>query len=129
MELLRPWKLASLLTGIALLIYGAHYYDAPDWDVRFSIIQALETYLVAAWSLRVVLDRQWRWLPLAVFAAWFTVDGSYWIYWSIVDPEALAFMRWANFFASLSLYGMCGVLWLWQGTLRELVVAIRREVA
>lgn len=30
-------------------------------------------------------------------------------------------MRDANFFASLSLYGMCGILWLYRGSLRELV--------
>jgi hypothetical protein len=29
-------------------------------------------------------------------------------------------MRAANFFASLSLYGACGVIWLWNGSLREL---------
>jgi len=29
-------------------------------------------------------------------------------------------MHVCNFFASLSLYGMCGVIWLYHGSLREL---------
>jgi hypothetical protein len=29
-------------------------------------------------------------------------------------------MREANFFASLSLYGICGVLWLYRGSLLDL---------
>ena len=30
-EYLRPWKLATLAFGIALLIAGSFYYEAPDW--------------------------------------------------------------------------------------------------
>ena len=33
---------------------------------------------------------------------------------------ALELMREVNFPASLSLYGLCGVLWLYRGSLREL---------
>jgi hypothetical protein len=132
-ELYRPWKLTSLAAGVGLLVVGARYVGAPDWDITFSVIQGLETYLTAAWSMRVLLDRRWRWVPLAGFVTWFVVDGSYWIYWSIVDPEALALMRDANFWASLPLYGICGVLWLWNGSLKDLargaVAAWRAEVA
>ena len=34
-------------------------------------------------------------------------------------------MRDANFFASLSLYGMCGLIWLYRGSLRH----VRRHLA
>jgi hypothetical protein len=61
-----------------------------------------------------------------LFATWFTVDGCYWIYWHFTNPVALEQMREANFPASLSLYGMCGVLWLYQGSLKELVKDVRR---
>jgi hypothetical protein len=54
-----------------------------------------------------------------LFLTWFTVDGCYAIYWHYINPLALSLMRDANFFASLSLYGFCGVLWLYQGSLRE----------
>ena len=124
-EYLRPWKLATLALGIALLIAGAFYYQAPDWDIPISFIMAILAYLTAPWSLRVLLERRWRLLPLALFYTWFTVDGCYALYWHFKDPAALAVMREANFPASLSLYGICGVLWLYRGSLGEMWKAKR----
>ncbi len=120
-EYLRPWKLFTLAAGLFLLVVGALLDIAPDWDVPISIIMALLAYLTAPWSLRVLLHRRWRWLPLALLATWFTVDGCYALYWGWRDPHALALMRAYNFPASLALYGLCGVTWLYRGTLRELV--------
>ena len=57
-EYTRPWKLFSLAIGIALLIAGAFYYDAPDWDVPISLIMGLLAYLTAPWSMRVMLERR-----------------------------------------------------------------------
>jgi hypothetical protein len=104
---------------VALLIAGSFYYEAPDWDIPISLIMALFAYLFAPWSLRVVIGRNWRRLPLALFLTWFTVDGCYWLYWRWKNPVALELMRDANFLASLALYGICGVLWLYRGSLRE----------
>ena len=86
-------------------------------------------YLAARWSLRVVMERHWRLLSLALFCTWFTVDGGYAIYWHFKDPAALAFMRDANFPASLSLCGMCGLLWFYQGPLKELFADARALIA
>jgi len=119
LEYFRPWKLVTLAIGIALLIAGAFHYEAMDWDVPISFIMAILTYLTAPWSLRVLIERRWREWPLMLFFTWFTVDGCYAIYWHFKNPVALEFMRDANFFASLSLYGICGVLWLYQGSLKE----------
>jgi hypothetical protein len=119
-EAFRPWKLATLLLGTAMLVVGAFHFDAPDWDVPVSFIMAVLAYLTAPWALRIYLDRRWAHWPLALFVTWFTVDGSYAIYWHFTDPAALDAMRAANFFASLSLYGACGVIWLWNGSLRVL---------
>jgi hypothetical protein len=124
-EYARPWKLATLALGIALLIAGSFYYAAPDWDVAISLIMAVLAYIAAPWSLRVVVERRWRQWPLMLLATWFTVDGSYWIYWHFRNPVALELMRDANFFASLSLYGICGVVWLYRGSLRELYADLR----
>ncbi|MCI0400102.1 MAG: hypothetical protein L0Z68_02205 [Gammaproteobacteria bacterium] len=125
-EYLRPWKLLTLAIGVTLLVVGSFYYQAPDWDVPISLIMAALAYLTAPSSMRVLLERRWREWPTMLFATWFTVDGSYWIYWDYKDPVALEMMREANFFASLSLYGMCGVLWLYRGSLQELTTEIRR---
>ena len=118
-EYLRPWKLFTLAAGIALLVIGAQRHIAPDWDIPISFIMALLAYLTAPWSLRVLVTRQWKLLPLALFATWFTVDGCYAIYWHYRDPQVLALMRAFNAPASLALYGVCGVLWLYRGSLRE----------
>jgi len=120
LELLRPWKLSSLSIGIVLLVAGSYHYKAPDWDIPISLIMALFAYLTAPWSLRILLERRWPLFPAMLFATWFTVDGCYAIYWHFKNPVALELMREVNFPASLSLYGMCGLVWLHQGSLKEL---------
>lgn len=127
-ELLRPWKLATLAIGIGLLVSGSFYYEAPDWDIPISFIMAALAYLTAPWSLRVIVERRWRMFPAMLFFTWFTVDGSYAIYWYFKNPMALEMMREANFLASLSLYGMCGVVWLYQGSLRQLFMEIQNQM-
>lgn len=126
-EYRRPWKLGTLALGVAILVAGAFYYRAPDWDVPISFIMAVLAYLTAPWSLRVLIERRWRRFPLMLFLTWFTVDGSYWLYWSQKSPEALALMRDANFLASLCLYAICGLGWYFRGSLRELLAEARSQ--
>jgi hypothetical protein len=40
-----PWNMATLGVGIALLIAGSFYYQAPDWDIPISLIMAGFAYL------------------------------------------------------------------------------------
>ena len=119
-EYLRPWKISSLVCGIALLIAGAYWYAAPDWDIPISFIMAGFTYFTAPCSLRVLLERRWKQFPLALFWTWVSVDGCYVLYWHFRDPFALEQMRSANAPASLALYGICGLIWLYRGALKEL---------
>lgn len=128
-EYARPWKLGTLAIGIALLIAGAYYYEAPDWDIPISFIMAILAYLTAPWSLRVIVERRWRAFPAMLLATWFTVDGCYWIYWHFKNPVALELMREANFYASLALYGMCGVVWFYRGSLKEMFADARALTA
>jgi hypothetical protein len=127
-EYLRPWKLVTFAIGLALLIVGAIYDQAVDWDIPISLIMAACAYLTAPWSMRVVLERRWRRFPLMLFATWFSVDGCYWLYWRETKPAVLEIMRSANFPASLALYGLCGAIWLYRGSLRELLAEIRKSV-
>ena len=129
LEYLRPWKLLTLAAGIALLVIGAQRKIAPDWDIPISFIMALLAYLTAPWSLHVLLKRRWKLLPLALVATWFTVDGCYALYWNWRDPQVLALMRAWNFPASLALYGLCGILWLYRGSLRELMADVGEELS
>jgi hypothetical protein len=128
-EYARPWKLLSLAAGIALLVAGAYYHEAPDWDVPISFIMAGLTYLTAPWSMRVLVTREWKKFPLMLLYAWFTVDGCYWAYWSVKNPRAVEMMRDANWPASLALYAICGLLWYYRGSLRELWAEARLRLA
>jgi hypothetical protein len=114
--------------GIGALIFGSFYYKAPDWDIPISLIMAFLAYLTAPWSLRVILKRKWRLWPAMLFATWFTVDGCYAIYWHFKDPVALEMMRDVNFPASLSLYGLCGIVWLYKGSIRQLLSDIQHHL-
>lgn len=126
-ELLRPWKLCTLAIGLILLIWGSFYYTAPDWDISISFVMALFTYLSAGWSMHVLIERRWRDFPLMIFATWWAVDGCYALYWWLKDPAVLEYMRTANAPASLSLYWMCGLVWFWNGTLKELVTRLKQK--
>jgi len=128
-EYLRPWKLVTFGLGTALMLLGAIHDLAPDWDIPVSLIMCALAYLTAPWSLRVLLERRWRLWPAMLFLTWFTVDGSYAIYWYFTDANVLDLMREVNFPASLSLYGLCGVGWLYRGSLRELWAETRAVLA
>lgn len=128
-EYKRPWKLFTFIIGLALLIIGSFYYQAPDWDIPISLIMATLTYLSASWSMHVLTERQWSKLPLMLFITWFCIDGCYSIYWYFVDPVALALMRDVNFLASLSLYGMCGLVWYYKGSMQEAFFTMRKSAA
>jgi len=125
-EIFRPWKLFTFSIGLALLVVGSFYYQAPDWDIPVSIIMASFTYLTAGWSMRVIVERRWRHWPVMLFLTWWCVDGCYALYWSIVDPEALAFMRSANAPASLCLYLIWGLVWYWNGSVRDAINALKK---
>ncbi len=127
-EYKRPWKLFSLFVGLGMLIVGSFYYQALDWDIPISFIMAIFAYLTASWSMRVVVERQWRNFPLMLFYTWFTVDGCYWLYWHFTNPQAVELMRDANFLASLTLYGMCGLVWYYHGTLKEFILAAKELI-
>lgn len=128
-EYKRPWKLSTLFLGLSLLIIGSFYYKAPDWDIPISFIMAIFAYLTAPWSLRVILERQWKLFPLMLLFTWFTVDGCYAIYWYFKNPIALDLMRDVNFLASLSLYGMCALVWYYQGTLKGFIAEVKEFIS
>jgi hypothetical protein len=126
-EVRRPWKIATFLIGLGLLIVGSFVFPAPDWDIPISIIMAFFTYLTASWSMHVMVERRWRDWPLMIFLTWWCVDGCYTMYWWFMDPQALDYMRDANWPASLSLYWMCGLVWFWNGSLNDMLKLLRQK--
>ena len=127
-ELLRPWKLIALALGIILLIIGGRIVKAIHWDVPISFIMAILAYLCAPASIRIIREYRWRLFPIMLIMTWFTVDGSYWLYWSFRNPAVLQLMRKANLIASFDLYVLCGLIWQFHGSLSELIALCRLQL-
>jgi hypothetical protein len=122
-ELIRPWKLATFSFAMALLFYGALTYNISDWDVGITIIMGCLTYLMAPWSVYIILSAL-RYRPKfwyfhiisAVIVGLFVVDWVYMLYHTLMANQTL---REANFYASTPLYYMAGAFWLYRGSLKE----------
>ena len=110
MTRMRLWlKLGTFGIGLGLLLYEAWFLDYPDWVVGISLVMAFVNLATAERSASVFWERRWRWLPLAVFWTWLSVDGVYWTYWSFVRPEVM--IRVGQWLAFLCIYALCGVIW------------------
>lgn len=117
-EYLRPWKLSTLAIGLGLLLIGAEYEQAPDWDYPISFIMASLTYLTAPWAVQFCVNA-------GAYSRWRcsgTTTGRWQLLAVLVkrQPEALE-MREANFLTSSCLYWLCGFIWLHDGPLKTLV--------
>jgi len=130
MELIRPWKLLSFCIAMSLLLYGAVNYEIRDWDVGITILMGVLTYLMAPWSVYIILSairyraRYWYiHIIAALMAGLFVVDWVYMLYHYIVGNQTY---REANFYASTPLYFMAGAFWLYRGTLKEFVANVRK---
>lgn len=128
-ELARPWKLLSFAIGIGWLLFGALTYGISDWDVGISLLMGGLTYLSAPWSVRTLLtavryrSRNWvLWIAIAFLVAWVVVDGIYVLYHTVVGNEMF---RVENFYASSALYFLAGAIWLYRGSVRELISNVR----
>jgi hypothetical protein len=103
------WKNATFLVGFAWLVWGSYALDYPDWTVGVSVVMAGSTYLTADWVIRVIKARRYVLWPLAALFAWWCVDGSYWAYWSFLNPSVM--IREGQWAMSLCLYLLCGIIW------------------
>lgn len=128
-ELRRPWKLITFMLGMGWLFYGAIFYGIGDWDIGISIIMGTLTYLLAPWSVFMIVNAlryrpHWWWLHIlsALIPALLVVDTSYVIYHSLAGN---AMYRDANFRASISLYFLAGVAWLYRGSQSDFLKEIR----
>jgi len=129
-ELIRPWKLCTFAVGMAWLIYGALTYHFGDWDVGVSVLMGGLTYLCAPWTVRTIMvclrdrPRYWvLWFVAALALAWVVIDGSYVAYQTAMHHPML---RAENFHASAALYFLCGIAWLYRGSLREFADGLRQ---
>ncbi len=129
-ELARPWKFISFCIAMSWLLYGALNYDIMDWDVGVTIIMGVLTYLMAPWSVYIILSairfRPKFWyvqVISALIAALFVVDWVYMAYHTIVGNQTL---REANFYASMPLYFLAGTFWVYRGSLNDFIENIKK---
>lgn len=102
-------RYTAFAIGLALLVIGSYTIPQPDWDITISVIMAILTLLTAEYWLKTVMTLKWKTMPLAFFLAWFSLDGSYWLYWSFMDPAALE-LRAVAFPVNVLLYIACAVI-------------------
>lgn len=103
------WKNTTFLIGLAWLIYGAMYFRYPDWDIPVSLLMAGFTYWSADKFVLAIRKKDPMRVLLWSTAAWWSIDGVYWIYWTIVDSSAA--MRAGQWPMSACLYLLCGMTW------------------
>ena len=116
------------------LLYGAIFFNYPDWDIGICFAMAIPTYLTAEWVWKSIFD--WKsdnWLKFigVPLLTWFCVDGSYWLYWSFVNPSVM--IREGQWPMSLCLYLLAGFVWsnsesvhqLFRDKMRQVVAKMR----
>ena len=124
-EYLRPWKLITLSIGMAWLIWGTYYYQFSDWDLGVSLVMGILTYFLAPVSVRIIWERNWSQLPLAIFYSWLCVDGSYWLWHTLAGNEMLRADQWQT---SLCLFLICGFLWLPKTDVATIAATLRQSL-
>jgi len=128
-ERFRPWKLATLGVAMLWLLYGAHTYRIPDWDVGISVLMAGLTYLCAPWSA-ATLGNALRYRPpgcllhvlAALLLALFIVD---WVYWTYHMALGNQMYRLDNFKSSFALYFLGGTVWMYPGSVGDFIRNLR----
>lgn len=103
------WKNTTFVIGLAWLIYGAVYFEYPDWDILISLLMSLSTYLTADRLIMAIKQKSYPAVALWSVGAWWSIDGVYWVYWSLVDKTAM--LREGQWGMSLCLYLLCGMVW------------------
>jgi hypothetical protein len=128
-EYLRPWKLATLALGIAILLIGGHIEQLADWTSAVSVSMALATYLTAPWAVRVFIERRWAAMPFALLAGYFSVEVVY-AFWQFARrAQNFGDLVDANRLTSTILYVLCGLIWLYRGSLKDLASDLRSALA
>jgi hypothetical protein len=129
-ELTRPWKLITFCIAMSWLLYGALFFDIADWDVGVTFLMGGLTYLMAPWSVYIILSairyRPKYWLlhiMAALLVGFFVVD---WVYMAYHEWAGNQTFRVANFRAPSPLYLMAGVVWLYRGSMKDIFENLKK---
>lgn len=103
------WKPVTFTVGLLGLIYGAIFWNYQDWDIPLSVFMACAAYLSADRLVNAIMSRNLIKIIILLPMAWLAVDGSYWLYWHLVDTTVM--IRQGQWPASACLYLLCGFVW------------------
>ena len=107
----------TFLIGLSWLLYGAMFFGYPDWDVKVSLLMAFSTYLFAERFWQNMMSLGTNLTLRDLLGAWWCVDGSYALYWTITDPTVA--IREGQWLMSLCLFLLCGAVWTAAPTLHQ----------
>lgn len=131
-NLFRPWKLVTFALGTAFFVWGAGYFDAPTWDVGVSWLMSVLCYLLAPFAMDLGIaalrDRGLHWrAKLCASAAliYFIASGSYEIYNTIRMGEH-PYTYWYNLWFSVPVTIIAGIVWRYDGSLRDFLDDMRK---
>ena len=109
MSLHRWWKLTTFTMGLSWLLYGALVLNYTDWDMGISFLMAISTFFTADPWIRAIKRKDYPKIVFWSVGAWWSIDGVYWLYWSLRDKSSM--LREGQWAASLCLYLLCGLVW------------------
>lgn len=134
-ELFRPWKLISFSGAVGYYIWGAYYYKCPTWDVPVSIIMSVLTYALAPWTVKslyyLIQSRPKYWflkLLICVSVIYACASASYELYnwWHLGYWPPPTY--WVNLWYSTCAFLAAGILWKFEGTLKELLTNLTADL-
>ena len=133
-ELLRPWKLITFSIALGYYIWGAYRYKCPTWDVSVSILMGVLTYLFAPWTVKSIYflirkrPKHWiRSLAICSIVIYACASGSYELYnwWHLGYWPPPTY--WVNLYYSSLIFFAAGMLWKFEGTLKELIDGLLKD--
>ena len=130
-QITRPWILVTAALGTLSYVVGAWVFAVPTWDVGVSLLMSVLCWLLAPLAVpmgyKAVKNRErgWWWRLLVSMALiYFVASGSYEIYNTIrMGQHPVTY--WENLWYSVPVAIIAGVLWSYDGTLRELIAEVR----
>jgi hypothetical protein len=134
-ELFRPWKIVTFSIALGYYIWGAYRYKCPTWDVPVSIIMSVLTYLFAPWTVKsiyyLIQRRPKYWIPKLIICAiviYACASGSYELYnwWHLGYHPPPTY--WVNLYYSSLIFFAAGMLWRFEGTLKELLINLKNDI-
>lgn len=132
--LLQPWKLITFFCATAFFIWGAYHWAVPTWDVGVSVVMSVLCFLLAPWAIdlgaRAILERRPGWVCrglLATTLVYLVASGSYELYNTIrMGQHPVTY--WQNLAFSVPVTIAAGLVWRYDGSLRDLLRELRSEV-